>query len=175
MPFESSLPLVLACLIGGLVTLSLWFRQRSLWLLVLTGQLLSGGTAAFIADRLVITDREQLEELFPRLARAAETQDVPTIIAALDPELRGLEQEATRLMKQVQPTEVTITRLDIAIDAAKAPPQAAADLIVRLTGDLIDKATPGTALVGVKVLLHKKHGRWLIKDAEGTPIRPGRP
>jgi hypothetical protein len=53
------------------------------------------------------------------------------------------------------------------------PPRATADLIVRLTGNLIDKATPGTTLVGVKVLLHKKDGRWLIKDAAGSRIRPG--
>jgi hypothetical protein len=28
-------------------------------------------------------------------------------------------------------------------------------------------------LAGVKVLLHKKNGQWLVKDAEGEPIRPG--
>ena len=98
---------------------------------------------------------------------------MPTILAALNPELRVLQEEAERLIKQVRPSEVVITRLDIGLDAAKNPPQATADLIVRLTGNLIDKATPGATLVGVKVLLHKKNGQWLITDAEGGQVRPG--
>jgi hypothetical protein len=44
----------------------------------------------------------------------------------------------------------------------------------RVTGNVIDKGTPGTVLAGVKVVLHKKDGQWLVKDAEGEPIRPGK-
>lgn len=173
MPFESSLSLVLACLIGAAFATGLWFQMQSRWLLVLAGVLLCLGGAAFIADRLVLTDRELLLELFPRLARAAEKQDTPTILAALDPELHVLQEEAERLMKQVRPSEVAITRLDIGLDVAKNPPQATADLIVRLTGNLFDKAAPGTTLLGVKAVLHKKDGRWLITDAKGGQVRPG--
>jgi hypothetical protein len=43
-----------------------------------------------------------------------------------------------------------------------------------VTGNVIDKSTPGTVLAGVKVLLHKKDGQWLVKDAEGEPVRPGK-
>jgi hypothetical protein len=49
-----------------------------------------------------------------------------------------------------------------------------AKLIVRVTGNVIDKGTPGTVLAGVKVLLHKKDGQWLVKDAEGEQVRPGK-
>jgi hypothetical protein len=132
------------------------------------------GMGVFVADLLVETDREYLLEMFPRLARAAERQDISTIMAALDPDLLPLREEAERVLKQVQPTEVAITSLDVVVESAKKPPEAVANLIVRVTGNVIDKATPGTVLAGVKVLLHKKDGQWLVKDAEGEPVRPGK-
>jgi hypothetical protein len=128
----------------------------------------------FVADLLVETDREYLLEMFPRLARAAERQDISTIMAALDPDLRPLREDAERVLKQVQPTEVAITSVEVAMEPAKKPPEAVANLIVRVTGNVIDKGTPGTVLAGVKVLLHKRDGKWLVKDAEGEPVRPGK-
>ena len=124
-------------------------------------------------DSLVETDREYLLALFPRLALAAEKQDVGTIVAVLDPELRPLREEVERVLKQVQPTEVVLTKCEVAVETGEKPPEAVANLIVRATGNVIDKGTPGTVLTGVKVLLHKKDGKWLVKDAEGEQVRPG--
>jgi len=174
MPFEFSLPLVIFCLVGAVGVLFIWLRVQSRGLLAVAVLLGVAGVGAFLADSLVATDREYLLELFPRLARAAERQDVATIIAALDPDLRPLREEAEKVLKQVKPTEVAITSVDVAVDAAKKPPEAVANLIVRVTGNVIDKGTPGTVLAGVRVLLHEKDGQWLVKDAEGEPVRPGK-
>jgi hypothetical protein len=172
-PFESSTPLVVACLLGAVAAAAAWLRMQAGWLLAIAALLAIGGAAVFVADRLVITDREYLLELFPRLARAAERGDVPTIMAALDPELQPLRDEAGRALRQVRPTEVVITKCDVAVDAGRTPPEAVADLIVRVTGNVIDKGTPGTVLAGVKVVLHKKGDAWLVRDAKAVPIRPG--
>jgi hypothetical protein len=67
------------------------------------------GTGAVVADQLAVTDREYLQDLFPRLARAAEKQDVATIMAALDPELRPLRHSVEQVLKRVRPKEVVIT------------------------------------------------------------------
>lgn len=173
MPFESSFPLVVACLLGAVVAFFIWTRVQARWLLAGAAVLAIAGIVAFVADRLVETDREYLLALFPRLAHAAEKQDVATIMAALDPDLRPLRDEAERVLKQVRPTEVLITSIDVAVDPAKKPPEAVAKLIVRVTGNVIDKSTPGTVLAGVKVLLQKKDGQWLVKDAEGEQVKPG--
>lgn len=173
MPFESSTPLVVACVVGAVVVLLAGVRARSRGLLVVTALLASAGVGAFVADRLVETDREYLQELFPRLARAAERQDVAAIVAVLDPDLRPLRDEVERVLKQVRPTEVVITKLDVAVKPDTTPPEAVVKLIVRVTGTMIDTLSPGTALTGVKVLLSKKDGRWLVKDADGEPVRPG--
>ena len=174
MPFESSLPLVVACLLGAVSFLFVWLQVQSRWLLAVATLLGMAGVGAFVADSLVVTDREYLLALFPRLARAAEKQDVATIMAALDPDLRPLREEAEKVLKQVKPTEVAITSVDVVVDPTKKPPEAVANLIVRVTGNVIDKGTPGTVLAGVKVLLHKKDGQWLVKDAEGEQVRPGK-
>lgn len=173
MPFESSLSLVVGCLMGAVAAFFIWTRVQARWLLAGAAALAIAGVGAFVADSIVVTDREYLLALFPRLARAAEKQDVATIMAALDPDLRSLRDEAERVLKQVRPTEVLITSIDVAVDPARKPPEAVAKLIVRVTGNVIDKTTSGTVLAGVRVLLHKKDGQWLVKDAEGEQVKPG--
>ena len=173
MPFESSLPLVVACLAVAAVAGLLWSQTGHRGPLIAAGLALAAAVAVFAADRLVETDREQLLALFPRLARAAEQRDVATLLAALDPELRPIRAEAERAVRQVQPTAVTITRLDVAVDSAATPPTARADMIVKVTGNVFDKAGPGTALVAVKATLRKKDGVWLVTDAEVDQARPG--
>jgi len=173
MPFESSLPFVIACLIGALVTGAVWVSSQSRWSLATAVVLVLTGVGAFVADQLVVTDREHLQHLFPRLAIAAKKQDVATIYESLDPELRPLREAAEQVLKRVRPTEVTITKLNVSVDPAKRPLQATAAMIVRVTGDVIEKGNQGTVLAGVKVLLHKKDGVWLIKDAEVEQAKPG--
>lgn len=173
MPFESSLPIVIACVVGAVSAGFIWSRGRSRWALAVAVVLVVAGAAVFAADRFVVTDGEYLRALFPRLAAAAEKQDVATICESLDPELRPLREAAEQMLKRVRPTEVLITRLDVAIDPAKRPAQATAAMIVRVTGDVVEKGHQGTVLVGVRVLLHKKDGVWLIRDAEVEKAKPG--
>ena len=174
MPYEESLPLVAACLLGGIFTLIIWTRRQTAWLLITAVILLIAGVGAFVADRLVVTDREYLQELFPRLARAAEKQDLATIMAALDPELRPLRDSAEQVLKRVRPEEVVITKLQVTVDSKTQPSKAAAAMIVRVTGEVIEKGSQATVLAGVQVLLHKKGSEWLIRDAEVEEAKPGR-
>jgi hypothetical protein len=173
MPYEESLPLIAACLLGGIYTFIIWSRRQAAWLLTTAVILVIAGVGAFVADRLVVTDREYLQELFPGLARAAEKQDVATIMAALDPELRPLRDSAEQVLKRVRPKAVVITKLQVTVESKTQPPKATAAMIVRVTGDVIEKGSQGTVLAGVTVLLHKKGSEWLIRDAEVEEAKPG--
>jgi hypothetical protein len=163
MPFESPLPLVLLSLAVAGVSLYQWLATTARSWLVIAFLAACTALATFVADRLVETDREHLQALFPRLAAAAERQDVETILASLDPELHPLRADAESVIKQVRPTEVTVTKLEVTLDSPEA---ATVDMIARVTGNVIDERTPGTTLVGLRVSMMKKGGRWLVMDAE---------
>jgi hypothetical protein len=165
MPFEDSLPLVLAALALAGVALFAWLKTLSRLWLIIALLAATAGIAAIVADRLVSTDREHIEALFPRLAAAAERQDIDTILASIDPELRPLRADAEKVLKQVKPTEVAITKLDIAVDSKKSPPAATVDLLVRVTGNVLADGMPGTVLVGLRVVMVKKGATWLVREA----------
>lgn len=175
-PFESSTPIVIACVVAAGIAAFIWTRvQTRPWLAAAAVGILAG-VAAVLADRFVVTDREFLEALFPRLAAAAERQEIDTVLAAIDPGVRPVRDEARRVLAQVKPTEVRITRLDVEVDAAKRPPEAAADLIVRVTGNVPEPGGgQGSGLVQVRARLRKKNGEWLVYEAHADAARPGQP
>lgn len=174
-PFESSLPIVIACGVAAAIAAFVWTRVQTRGWLVAAGIAVVAGVATFAADQFVVTDREQLQALFPELARAAERQDVEAILAVVDPDLRPIRDEAEDVLRRVKPTEVRITRLNVSVDQAKRPPEASVDMIVRVTGNLMEPAGQGTALADVRVQMQKKNDRWLIRDAEATQAKPGQP
>jgi hypothetical protein len=172
MPYENSLPIVAFGIALAAISIFAWLKtQARPWLAI---AILAACTtlAAFVADRLVETDREHIEFLFARLAAASERQDIETILAALDPELRSLRADAERMMKQVRPTEVAITKLEVTLDSPEA---ASVDMIVRVTGNILDQGAPRTTIVGLRVLMVKRGGTWLVTDVEVQgPVRAGR-
>ena len=90
MPFHDAWPWAIGCAVVAVVSLLLWSQAGQRAFLVAMAAALVGGVGCLLADWLVVTDREQIEILFPRLARAAETGDTSTILAALDPALSPL-------------------------------------------------------------------------------------
>lgn len=170
--YEDSLPLVAGCAVVAAVGLVVWLRTMvPAWIGLAVVAVLAGG-AVLTADLLVLTDREALQELFPRLARAAETGDVDTVLAAIDPESRGLRVDAERALARARASAVWITKLDIDLEPGGSPRTARIDMIVRVTGDWLDGGS-GTALVRLDVRMRKEGDRWLVTAAEGVPLAPG--
>jgi hypothetical protein len=76
----------------------------------------------------------------------------------------------------VKPTEVRITRLKVVVDETKQPAEATADLIVRVTGTLLEPgAGQGSGLAEVHLRLRHANGTWLVYEAESDAARPGQP
>lgn len=173
MPFESSTPLVVIGLVAAVAAGWYGLANGSRGGLVAAACAALAAVGCLVADRAVVTDREQLEALFPRLAVAANSQDLETILAAVAPELRPLREEVGKVLHQVQPTDVEVTRT--AIEVAPGRTRATADLIVRVTGNVIDRGTRGTAVAAVLVTLEKRNGTWLVVDAQEGRVRPGGP
>ena len=173
MPFESSLPLVAICLATAAICGWYGLQSGSRPAAITAGLAALAGIACFVADRAVVTDRELLEDLFPRLATAAERQELDVLLAAVAPERRPLREEIEEVLRQVKPSDVEVTGIDIAL--APDGRSATADLVVRLTGNLVDRGARTAAIAAVLVTLEKRGDRWLVVDAEESGVRAGHP
>ena len=156
----------------GLTCLALaaggWFlHARQTAALAVAGVLALSAAGVVLADRLVETDREQIESLFPRLAEAVEHRDAAAVLAAIDPAIRPLRDEVEHVLATLRPDEILVTRLDVAVDRAASPRTATAGMLVRYRGDVGGPGAPATGqlLVALEVDLHKPQGTWLITAA----------
>jgi len=179
-PFEQSTTAVLGLAILA-ITAGGWFlHSRSRPFAVAGAVLAALGAAADLTDRLVVTDREAIVDLLPRLAAAAQRRDAATVLAAIDPAIRPLREEAQALLDRLRPEEIRITRLDVTVDRTATPRTATADLLVRYVGDVGGPGGPATgqAIVPLALGLHKPAAVWLVTEAridDDAPLGARRP
>lgn len=179
-PFEQSTTAVLGLAILA-ITAGGWFlHSRSRPFAVACAVLAALAAAADLTDRLVVTDREVIQELLPSLAAAAQRRDAATVLAAIDPAIRPLRSEAQELLDRLRPEEIRITRLDVTVDRTTTPRTATADLLVRYVGDVGGPGGPATGqtIVPLALRLHKPAGVWLVTEAridDDAPLGARRP
>lgn len=173
-PFDAPWPLVVAALAVAAVCLLLWSQagQRPFLVAMVVSLVVAAG--AIVADRVVVTDRERVEDLFPRLARAAEAGDAATILDAFDPDVAIPRAEAERALREFHPEEVRITRLDVTLHGPPDDRRARAEILAHARGDarFTGGAGPVAVLVDLSVDLRKAGDRFLIT---GFRERPGNP
>lgn len=173
-PFESAWPAAIGAVAVAVACLLLWSQAGDRRLLAASLLSLVVAGVAVLADRLVITDREAVENLFESLARAAERGDAATILDAIDPAMLPVRLEAERALREFRPDEVRITRCDVTVEGAGPDRRARADLLVHARGALGAGGGPANLLVDLRVDLRHDAGRWLVADFEAREGRPGR-
>ncbi|MBM3956078.1 MAG: hypothetical protein FJ309_15960 [Planctomycetes bacterium] len=179
-PFEQSTAVVVGM---GLLAIAAgaWFVHARVRTAAVACALLAALAAgADLADRLVVTDREAVEDLLPRLAAAAERRDAATVLASIDATIRPLRDETQGLLDRLCPTEIRITKLEVDVDRSITPRTATAELLVRYVGDVGGPGSPATGqtLVPLVLRLHKPAGRWLVTEAridDDVPLGGRRP
>jgi hypothetical protein len=175
MPFHDAWPWAIGCAVVAGVSLLLWSQAGQRVFLVAMAAALVVGVGCLLADWLVVTDREQIERLFPKLARAAETGDTGAILAALDPSLSPLRSEAERALREFRPEEVRITRLDVTLNGPAETRLARAEMLIHTRGDARGAggvSGPLAALIDLTVDLRKEGDRFLITDFKADAARP---
>lgn len=174
MTFFTESPWVIYALaaIGTAAASFVWLQGRDARLLLAAGACVLMAVVAYFVDRAVVTDREFLNELFPRLAQAAEKSDADTLLAAIDPTLRPKQTEAKQLLQQFRPTSVTITDLQLDIRDNRQPITATAEVICRVSGNIPGLGGADGQLLGVSVELRKSDEHWYIIDFHGERPDP---
>ena len=170
MPYEDTLPLLALLLL--LASFFTWIWRSSGQYQWAIAALLACGAGCGLAaiDFFVQTDREQVELLLPVLAQALEEKDLDTILDAIAPEIRAVQEQAKKAVLEFKPSQVLITRLNVDVLYDQRFPQAVANLLVRVTGKFIGREE-GTAIVSATVTLEKRK-RWVVTECIVKPADP---
>lgn len=129
-----------------------------------------------LVERLVVTDREQVEAAVAGLLAAIEANDIERTLAAIDPAAARIRSDVQALSPLIKVQKArSMGPMDVAVDGAEAPPTAEATFQAFLQGVHVPSATP-LGYVNQRVELHwvKRDGRWLLDGYtayyEGRPI-----
>jgi hypothetical protein len=112
-----------------------------------------------------------LIRLVTQLAKRPDARALKSLRAIFDPAAPELWDEAERILLYIAPTDVVVERHEAAVDMAKSPPEAVADVSLRVTGRMADAQPPETVVMQAKVLLRKVGDGWLIRAIQGGRIR----
>ena len=165
--FESPLA-VLTCGLGLEVALGLavWLTGRA--------SLLRAMLAVFVItllaiglERLVVTDREQIDALLDHGVQAVLANDTPGVLATLDPGATELRRTVTQMLARGHVEELKITHQEIVVRRGENPRTATAHVIARIKARLPAAPTP-QGLLPVVLELRKTDG-WKITRADFKP------
>ena len=162
MPYEDTLPLLASFLLLTFVFIWMWRSSGQYKWVIVALLICAAGCGVATIDFFTQTDREQVEFLLPDLAKAVEKKDLPTLLAAIAPEIRPVQEQAEKAVLEIKPRRVLITRLDVDVLYGREFPTAVADLLVRVTGRMVGREE-GVAIVSATVTLEKRN-QWLVTE-----------
>ena len=113
MPYEDTLPLLALFLVTATFFFWLWRSSGQYQWAVIALIMLGVGCGVTTVDWLIETDKEQVELLLPVLARAVERKDIEAVLDAIAPEKQPVQEQAERVVRDVMPQQVLITRLEV--------------------------------------------------------------
>lgn len=153
----------------GLVFLA---RRNLPSLLTLVGAVLLT-LVLIITERMVVTDAEEIQVVTETLMVALERNDVPGVIAAIDPAATEVRSHAETLMPLVRVSDTGAASIQVVVDATAVPLAAVSEFHAKVDG--IHTRSGMRLFYFDKVLMNwtKKEGRWLLTDY--TPMHQGRP
>lgn len=125
------------------------------------------------AERLIVTEPEEVESALDAVATALEANDVPTVLSYLAPEASQIRDTVERELPRLTITEAKIRDLDVKINRLTSPATAEA----RFRGILNVKDNSGqfpyeNYMQRFTVHLRREGNRWLLVAYEAQRIEP---
>lgn len=117
-----------------------------------------------LVERLVVTDREEVEAAVVELMKAIEENDLPTVVATIDPAATEVRSDAERLMPLVKVEDTGATSLRVEVDTSTESLTAVAKFRGKIDG--IHKSSGQRVFYFEEVYLFwgKREGQWLVVD-----------
>lgn len=161
---DPTLLIASGALIEALLAVALVKSGRAVLLLVMVGvlALILGGV---LVERLVVTEREQIEATLDGVSHELEANDVEGVLSWIDPQAQALRAEVRDKVPQARITEVRLFDLRINVNHYVTPPTAAAEFTGRIRGAYRGQAPAsgeGMVLRRLTVDFRRQGDRWLI-------------
>jgi hypothetical protein len=143
---------------------------RGIVLVAMAGVLLVT-LAGVVIERLVVTERERVEDTLYGAAAAIEANDVNRVMQYVSASAPYTPARARSVLSQYHFTEARISNVQIQINDLTSPPTATAKMIgIFSVTDTLNELPYNNGRVGLTVHLRRENGRWLVTGhEEGDP------
>ncbi len=113
-----------------------------------------------ITERLIVTPREEIEQALSALLAAVESNELPAVLAMIEPGAANVRRDAEKLMPRVDVTDTGATAIQIDVDGSSATARCQG----RLRG--IDRSSGAAMMFFDKVEFQwvRRGEQWLLED-----------
>lgn len=128
-----------------------------------------------LVERVVVTEREQVESAVGRLATAVEANDLPAVLALLDPASIKPRSDAQTLMPRLRIAKAHVAgTLAVEVDTMTNPHSATSRFRALLEAVDIRSGMKFVYFDEVEIVWHLQGDRWLVTDytakLRGQPV-----
>ena len=117
-----------------------------------------------LVERLVVTDREQVEAAVVELMKAIEENDLATVVAAIDLAAAEVRDDAETLMPLVKVEDTGATSLRVEVGATAEPQTAVAKFRGKINGIHRNSGQRVFYFEEVHLFWVKRERQWLVVD-----------
>ena len=144
---------------------------RALLLAAIAGVAVLGGVLLFV-ERMILTDREQVEATLDDLSATLVTNDVPAVLRFIAPSATEVRALAERTLPEVKVNEARVGGdLEIKVDERAIPQTAEASFTGVFSVALRRGTLPHDKIVRrFRVKFVKQQDRWLIAGVEESDV-----
>lgn len=141
---ENAVAIAVLGVLATTVALVVFLARRNVAALAALVAAIGATGLLLVVERLVVTDREAVAAAVEEVLDAIESNDVPGLLAWIDPAAANVKADAERLMPLVKVKTANAAAADVDVNAAANPPTAAVQFRAYLHGV---HATSGTPLL----------------------------
>jgi len=171
--FENPWPGLALAVLVELALCILLVRGGRAWIIVAMVGVLFAAIALVVIERLVVTDKEEIEKSLDTIAGALEAHDAPAVLATLAPEFPR-RTEVEQALARFQVSQASVGRdVEVRFNPLMNPPTATAYFTGHLEGKDLRGQLPYEHLIRkFKVVFRRDGDRWVIADYSDDGVTP---
>lgn len=147
-----------AVLVSGVMLMKAGTRM---WLVLLIASIVGFG-GLFVAERLIVTDREAVRAAVTGAARAVERNDLPAVLRCVHSSASDIRERVTAEFSLHHFERVFVTRFWKVVVTPGSPPEAVVEFNARAEGSFAGGVFSGPAVRFVVLKLRKEDGEWRV-------------